>query len=260
MSILYAIIFIFVFTKLTAKGLMDFSPKDAKTIGSSVISLINAIICSFGGVFALFYHMYWKSVNTKNEPGVTFYGVAAFSAYFFIDTIIEILLYLYFKNNKKLKIPLDVTIIAHHILSLFPLAIEIPKPVYYWFYISLIMMLESSTIFLNLQIFGKHFDGTVAKKLRKYSKLGFVLSWFVVRVPVFVLIWWKIISQFNKFISISFVRSCIGLIAFAVLTLLNGGWTVVIIQKIIGYLNKTETKKNIHASHIQFGSSQNEHR
>eukprot|EP01084_Bolivina_argentea_P217520 369272_1 len=249
----YSIIFRFTYKRLMKST--RFTPNECKIISSTAISMLNASLCIMGGIGSLFYDQYWKRINEESEPGVSFYAWSAFTGYSIIDSMVEIILHLAYKKNPQFTIPLDWGIIMHHILGLSPLAIQIPKPVYYWFVLSLWLLFEVSTIFLNFQKLGKYFS--TSKRFRKYNKFLFLLSWFLVRLPIIIITWWRIIYYFKKFFDISFVRACIVFVTFLLFTLLNIAWTATIVKKIIAYVSNTEKQGYVHATTIQLGTSRN---
>eukprot|EP01084_Bolivina_argentea_P272617 464222_1 len=242
-----------IFRIIYQRSVSQLSPQESKIISSCIISTIHAIVCSLCGIIGVFYHKYWKTINEENEPGIPFYIFSQVAGYMIADAFAEIIIYLQYKNHAKFNFKLDWKIIVHHIVALLPLLLQIPKPVYYWFVISLFPLMEISTIFLNVQQMGKYFK--FSKMVRKYSKLAFISTWFIVRVPIFVVIWWRIIYYFKKYFALSFARGIALFGGFTVLTILNTSWTATIIKKVINYFNNTETAKYIHASVVQLGSS-----
>eukprot|EP01084_Bolivina_argentea_P033302 61618_1 len=111
-----------------------------------------------------------------------------FAAYMIVDMILH--LYFYCKYPAKLVRRRYDTLI-HHLCAALPLFLfEIPDPLYAWAPINCIIGIEISTIFLNLQWFLRYFEHTAHIK---WSKIAFLLTWFMIRVPVISYSgWWLI--------------------------------------------------------------------
>eukprot|EP01084_Bolivina_argentea_P320739 556558_1 len=230
--IFHSLAYILIFKKLrNTKKQNALSAEKCKIVCGTVLSMVNAIILVFTAMFDLFYYRknLWTKMYEETEPGILFYSLSQMLAYMIIDSIGEIGLYLYYRNSESAFKNFDYTIIIHHIISVLSFAIHIPKPVFYWFIGSILSMVEISTIFLNLINFGTYFK--TSKTIKKYSKFGFLLAWFLIRTPAILVAWWSVIFHWKKFFGVSLWRACILFVILVSLSILHSVWTIKITKK-----------------------------
>ena len=102
-----------------------------------------------------------------------------------------------------------------------------------WAFSSPIFGTELSTIFLNIQWFGKHFK---KKRLEKICKILFVITWFSVRVPIvfyssiWIIVNFKAMKDNPEFPFHAFVYIVIILFTMLPLQMI---WTVIIATKTV---------------------------
>eukprot|EP01084_Bolivina_argentea_P038653 71485_1 len=224
--------------------------KDSMEFASSVISIINALFVTITAAFFMLYHKYWDT-PVRCQPGLYFEACLFSNSYFTVDGLADILIWTINKNTKH-KFKLRIDVVLHHIFAhLFIPLLEIPNPVYFWFLLSMASFIEISTIFLNIQFFAKFLN--LSKKFKAISKFGFVLSWFMCRLPASIAMIWWLVHYFTNIKSLPLIKS----VSVSILVILNGIvqglWSIQIIKKIIQYLMHTETGEVIHGDMIQLG-------
>jgi len=201
-----------------------YTPENCMKYSSCILSVINCIICSLAG-FSIFYHKYWID-PIYGTPGLPFYVSATCQAYFIVDLGGDIIVYFWY-NLAQFRF--DVLIHHCFALSVIPW-MTIPIPKYAWFMITIAFSFEISTIFLNGTFFCKWYNKSDSLTM-KY-KLGFLISWFLVRVPGSIgLIVWLILFRerlYNEYPLTKFI----GVVALSGFNfLMQGLWTVLIVRK-----------------------------
>eukprot|EP01084_Bolivina_argentea_P086697 156679_1 len=230
-----AYIAIFYRTYSSIKKRKNYTIQDAMSFGTDTISQINAIICILMGS-SIFYYKLWKDPVVKDIGlRIPFHNQSLFISYLTADLIS--LLTVYLKHKKDVKLRIDIML--HHIFAIIPFCLwAIPNPKYYWTVLSQCPGLsEVSTIFLNLVSFSRFLnDPDAAKKLRKVSKLCFIITWFTVRMPLMFIViaytiahWKEIEKEYPEYIKYSII------IMWILMGALQLVWTVGIAFKIIKY-------------------------
>ena len=164
------------------------SPKDCLSLSTNTISTIHSILM-MSSFFDFFYNHRWTS-HIIDEPLFTGHIWSVATGYYFTDSIGHLLCYMIF--DKKL-IPRRIDIIMHHLVAVPWLFIcQWPSFMYAWGLFSPLPCIELTTIFLNLQWYGKHFK---KKKLERISQIFFVVTWFPVRLGITAYyVWWLIVN------------------------------------------------------------------
>ena len=72
---------------------------------------------------------------------------------------------------------LDWPTLFHHFMTCIGVTLRLPNPEYFIYYLGVILLCETSTIFLNLQAISKFLD--LGKRSRKYCEFGFLLTWML---------------------------------------------------------------------------------
>jgi len=180
-----AVIYWAIFWKLFKKSeLIGKTPKDCLSIATNTISTIHSLL-SLPALFDFFYHQRWNA-PLIDEPGLSGHIWAIGNGYLISDLFAHFACFMFYDKSI---IPRRWDSIAHHIISLgYWFICQWPTFKNAWAIFSSMYAIELSTIFLNTQWFGKHFK---MKKLEKVSKILFVITWFLVRVPVltYVMVW-----------------------------------------------------------------------
>merc|ERR1711971_132271 len=140
-----------------------------------------------------------------------------------------------FKVYKK-SIHTRYDIILHHLYVILSMFVALwPKAIYMWTMWPLYLATEISTPFLNMQWFAKHLKW---KKLRKISQIGFLITWFTVRLPIVVYLMYALIKDSKRIIEASIVRfigiSSVAVVAYPIQIM----WTIFIIWKAVLKLAK----------------------
>eukprot|EP01084_Bolivina_argentea_P140694 247292_1 len=228
----YALLYCYIVWKSYKKGL---SPKDCLSLTTNIGSTVNGV---FGTVASLWFFIdkKWKEPVTGN-PGSTGHIMSFITSYFVADMALPILFYLKYSSQI---VPRRYSVIFHHIImGSMMFLINYPEPYYGWIILAICPTLgELSTVFLNAQWFGKFFK---CQKLAKYAKIGFVISWFIVRIPLFLFVLWWLIYYWKRIWQEMPLRVAIVSVAVTVgLLLLNIPWTIIIILKIIKATSKNK--------------------
>eukprot|EP01084_Bolivina_argentea_P159006 276947_1 len=222
-TIIYHVIFWKLFTHF--QKVKNKPPKDCLNIATNTISTINSIISCLA-FYDFFVYQRWKK-PTIDDPLLAGHIWAFGSGYFTADLIAHIVCFMAY-NSKK--IPRRWDVLLHHIILVNWWFIGVwPKFIYGWNVYSIFYGVEMSTIFLNLQWFGKYFEN---KKLENMSKKLFILTWYLVRVPIIIYcIYWffKYWDKINNDMPLAAkIYLFVGLIF---LTPLQFIWSVLIIWK-----------------------------
>ena len=132
-------------------------------------------------------------------------------------------------------------VIFHHALSFPAFLIQFPEPIYAWSVLSIAPFMELSTLFLNLQWFGKKFE---KPKLKAISRRLFLFAWFVSRVPVttysaywLIKNWYKIQRDMPNRVKYIVLIGPIFMIS------LQTVWTCLIVKKVVSKLCCNQTTK-----------------
>eukprot|EP01083_Nonionella_stella_P063920 166117_1 len=202
-----------------------FCPERCMLFANVSVSTINAVICSLSSLF-LFYAPYWDDPIYGTAIPV-YYVTAVTQAYFIVDLTCEVVVYL------KYELPRFRwdTLLHHGSVLIYMFWILIPEPIYAWIVTEIAIAMEFSTIFLNASFFAKWYH---AKETTIHNiKMGFVLMWFLVRVPgsIAILVWIilfaeRILKEYphDKFGGIIFISTAN--------VIIQGVWTVMIIRKL----------------------------
>eukprot|EP01084_Bolivina_argentea_P086939 157087_1 len=211
------------------------SIEDSLTMSTNTISTIHSLLVTLPSFVDFLYFKRWEN-PIIDDPKLAGSIWACAIAYFLVDLIGHLSCYVAY-NSKTVTRRWDS--IIHHLVAIIGfLCIQIPKPIHFWGIFSLIMGSELSTIFLNLQWYGKHFKN---EKLKKISKICFIISWMFVRLPIFLYIAYFFITNWERITNE--VPSRIYIAAVTTLSpaiLLQIIWTVLIIWK----MRQTKTRKN----------------
>ena len=214
-----------------------YTPENCMKYSSCVLSVINCAICTLAG-FSIIYHRYWLD-PIYGEPGIPFYASATCQAYFLIDVGGDIIVYFWYNLST---FRWDVFIHHCFALSVVPWMM-IPKPIYAWLMMTVALSFEISTISLNGTFFCKWYNKSDSITMK--FKLGFVITWFLVRVPGSIgLVVWLILFRdrlYNEYPLEKFI-GCIVLIAFNFC--MQGLWTILIIRKTYRTLAKAENARD----------------
>eukprot|EP01084_Bolivina_argentea_P002031 3745_1 len=153
------------------------NPKQSLLFATNTLSTIHSVwfLSSF---YDFFINKRWQK-PLIDEPRLGGHIWSIGTAYFVVDLLGHIICFL---NYNKKVIPRRWDIIAHHIVCGLGFFLwEIPTPIYAWNIASLYPLMEISTIFLNLQWFARHYKHI---KMEKISKILFLVTWLLVRVPI----------------------------------------------------------------------------
>eukprot|EP01084_Bolivina_argentea_P119952 212660_1 len=216
------------------------TPKECLFISSNIISSIHVILVTLPSIFDFLHYKRWQN-PIVDEPKLAGYIWPIVNSFLFVDLIAHLTCYAVY--GKK-TIPPRYDMIIHHLACmLFYILIQIPNPVYIWGIFSLVMASEISTIFLNLQWFGKAFKN---KKLEKISQRLFITAWMLIRVPIFLYITYFIIKYQKRAKDKMCNRAYI---AGYMLTVPGIGlqiiWTIFIIWKICFHILGNDHKSKI---------------
>ena len=225
-------------SKQTQKELPKiYTPLNCMKFASCSISVLNCTLCVFASI-SLFYHQYWQD-PIYGTPGIPFYISATCQAYFFSDLMGDIIIYYWFQLPSFRR---DVLIHHCFAMSVIPWMM-IPTPRYAWFMITIAFSFEFSTIFLNGTFFCKWYDQSEALTMK--FKLGFLLSWFLVRVPgsIGLIIWMGLYGDrlLNEYPTDKFIGVII-LCSFNFI--MQSMWTVLIIRKTYRTLTATDSQND----------------
>eukprot|EP01084_Bolivina_argentea_P026305 48894_1 len=236
----------------------NIKPKDRLLISSNTISMIHCFVVIFGAIFAFIHDKLYMIENMiVSENGILAYiWIGCWNSYMFADIIGHTMLYLYY-DSKTIKRRYDI--IFHHIIAYILVPImAIPTPIYGWFILVWPPMTEVSSIFLNLQWFGKY--NKWKPKTQKCIKIFFYITWFSVRLPslwiqmVFIIIYWNQIKLWPNHVWIT------GLSVVASINVLHIIWTVLIIKGLC-HARKTESIQNMGDEiDVPISPRNNEHR
>eukprot|EP01083_Nonionella_stella_P136017 413733_1 len=230
----YSFIFWKLFRKYREAGI---APNDCLSIATNTISSINCLI-GLAAFATFFTDKRWEN-PIIDDPKLAGHLVPLVWTYMLVDVVAHFICYALF--NKQ-DIPRRPDIIIHHFISLivYPLML-IPKPIYYWFLYTLLLGVETSTVFLNLQWFAKHFKWK--KKIRGFMKFCFLMTWYGVRMPIIVVsIWWMI--KYWKDILETPKYKAMGIITLNTIhVILQVVWSIVLFVKVIAYFKPRYDKK-----------------
>eukprot|EP01084_Bolivina_argentea_P309320 535030_1 len=221
------------------------SPKDCLNIATNTISTIHAVISCLT-FYDFFKYKRWER-PTIDEPRLAGHLWAIGCGYFIADLFAHFICFMAY--NKK-EIPRRWEIIFHHVMVLaWWFVCFWPKFIWFWAIFAIILGSEASTIFLNLQWFGKYFK---RRKLTKISKILLIITWFFVRIPIvfWCVIWlikyWK---QINRDIPLRAIVLFTG--STFLMVPLQATWTFMIIWKLYRAVIKAEktVKSPIYGTH-----------
>ena len=219
-----------IFWKLFAKCEFNGkSPKDCLSISTNTISTIHSVLM-LSTFFDFFYYKRYES-QLISEPHLTGHIWAIGQGYVIADTLAHLTL---FKAFDKSKIPRRYDIMAHHMIGL-PLWFITQWPTFKnaWAFFAPIYAVELTTIFLNLQWFGKYFKN---KRLENISKILFAATWFPTRpvICIYCLKWlienWKEMNENPEFPARAKIYMIISAFPMISLQLI---WTVYIAWKLV---------------------------
>ena len=188
---------------------------------------------------SFFYHKYWED-PLYGEPGIASYGLAVFCAYLMVDMFA--MFAVYFTHNLP-SILRDI--ILHHVVFIGSvIVIQFPLPLYGWIVISGLLSMEISTVFLNGQFMAKWYKCSESFIFK--FKLGFVISWLLVRVPATIalsaycyLFGYRMVTEWPL------VKGVTYLLASAAIIILQLFWTVLIIKKMYRTLVAKDTVSEV---------------
>eukprot|EP01084_Bolivina_argentea_P315754 547154_1 len=254
-SISYFYTFYIVFKTLMQRKSKMSSSSELKEVtalsyATNTISTINAFITTFCGFLnlilnhsSLFKHII---INDQRDtfPKIPFFTYAYFLSYLIVDFISHLIIVNKYGVSKigKNKV---IQILIHHLLASSQfILIQIPKPVYLWPLFNLVLIMETSTIPLNLKWFAKYYKWS--KKTVKLIDYAFLFTWFGVRIVsllsmvILVGIYWdEAIEKLPKRVFI------IGIIILILGFLPQIMWTGVIIKNIYAIKTKARLPKRI---------------
>eukprot|EP01084_Bolivina_argentea_P099262 178432_1 len=234
-TIVYNVIFWTIFAYFQQK--LKKPPKDCLNLATNSISTLNATICLFGLYDFLKFTRWGKVVD---EPKLAGHLWAIFMGYFTADLFAHIICFMNYNQNI---VPRRWDVIVHHILALGAwFGIMWPKFTWGWAFFSIALCMELPTIFLNLQWFGKYFK---LKKLENVSKILFLLTWFLVRMPIviygfywFIKYWKQIKKEWPLRI---FIYSVVNAIT---MTPLQIAWSVFLLKNLWNTVKKSRIDTN----------------
>ena len=219
---IYTIIYRYAFEKQVSNS--DHTPENCMKYSSCLLSIINCILCSIAGI-SIFYHKYWID-PIYGIPGIPFYISATCQSYFIVDLGGDIIIYFWYNL-----VSFRFDVLIHHCFALSVIPwMTIPIPQYAWFILSIAFSFEFSTIFLNATFFCKWYNKSESVTI-KY-KIGFLISWFIVRVPgtIGVVVWVIMFRErlYNEYP----LEKFIGVILLSIFNaIMQGLWTILIIRK-----------------------------
>eukprot|EP01083_Nonionella_stella_P126600 383263_1 len=206
------------------------TPKNCLLVSTNVISIVHSFISVSGASIAFFYDELYKIENMViSEPGLLAYVWVVWMSYMLADLISQHILYFYY-DTKTIKRRYDI--IAHHVVSyaLCPI-MNIPLPIYGWFILLWPPMTETSSIFLNLQWFGKYYEWSASKQ--QCVKTWFYITWFTIRLPAIITMFSWLIPFWNDMVSLWPVHVIIASVgAGSVIVSLHCIWTTRIVTGI----------------------------
>ena len=221
-----------------------YSAENCAKYASCVLSMVNCCIVAPAGPIATVYHQYWED-PLYGTPGIAFDISAVFAAYLVVDMMAGIVVH--FRYNFK-SILWDV--ILHHLFFIIALlAMEYPDPAYFWIIVCALYSMEISTIFLNGQFMAKWYKLSESVIFR--FKMGFLISWFVVRVPVsFVIIPGYLYLHWDRMWEEIPFRNCVVyMVEAASNAIMQSIWTVLIVRKtyrvLFGVKRGADTVKSV---------------
>ena len=177
--VFYSLLYLHAFRRQRSRSTsaLPYTPLNCSKYASCVLSTINAIILSVGGPTAVYYHRYLND-PLYGTPGIAFYVHATFLGYLTVDAVAIIIVHCTYRLKA-----LMWDVILHHLLFIICcLWQQIPLPHYAWITACAAYIMEVSTIFLNGNFMAKWYKCSESVIFR--FKLGFLISWFLVRVPV----------------------------------------------------------------------------
>eukprot|EP01083_Nonionella_stella_P036027 98295_1 len=162
------------------------SPKHCLSFAMNIGGILNGILAVIASIYFVI-DKRWNEIII-GYPRTTGHIYCYITAFFIVDTVFPIVFYLKYPQKT---VPRRYDMIVHHILSMLPLfLVEIPDPIYAWNILSLIPLTEITSVMLCAQWIARHFEHT---KCKERFKLSFVVTWFTVRVPLYILmVWWVI--------------------------------------------------------------------
>merc|ERR1719295_1523854 len=189
------------------------------------------------GVISFFYHKYWED-PLYGEPGIASYGLAIFASYLGVDTIAMVAVY--FKHNMSLL----WDVILHHVIFI-ACVIALMHIMNGWIVISGLLSMEISTIFLNGQFMAKWYK--CSESIIFKFKLGFVISWLLVRVPVALigmpiycyLYGGRMLTEWTLAKGVGYLAGSVSII------LLQLYWTILILKKMYRTLFAKDTVSEV---------------
>lgn len=233
-SFLYNIIY-----AIAYKRNITLPPFNRLEFASTVISNINVLCLLFGVPVALYYERLWEVPVITDGRSIkkTLNVWTVFTTYFIVDMSWELVLWAIHRNTDN-AFKLRKAILAHHVFAgslLF--LMQVPDPKYFWWPFMVFSIMEGSTFFLNLQYFVKFYG--LSKRHRALSKLLFVISWFVLRVPSALYGLWWLIHYWRRIMDASLIKG--SLVAFIMIFngLMQGTWSLLLIKHVIAYYRKS---------------------
>ena len=141
-------------------------------------------------------------------------------------------------------IPWRYDVICHHSFAYSVIYLmEYPVPLYGWMILCTLLLTETSTIFMNLRWFAKHF-GYSPQILYRLNAL-FIITWFGVRVPCILTIQSYLLYYWNVIFQVAPQRTAVSaaILCFSITTL-HVIWAYCLILK----LRKNNKKKTDYVS------------
>lgn len=202
----------------------NYTPENCFKYTSCVLSTINCFICAPAGLIAFFYHEYWKD-PIYGTPGIAFHVLAIFTAYLLVDLIAMFVVYCRYHLSSLLW-----DVILHH-LTFIACVMAMMYIMNGWIIISGLLTMEFSTIFLNAQFMAKWYKCSESFIFK--LKLGFLATWFSVRVPVALVgipIYFYLYAErlWKEWPPSKAIAYWTGMIAILIMQLM---WTILIVQK-----------------------------
>eukprot|EP01084_Bolivina_argentea_P234080 394093_1 len=213
------------------------SPIDCLHLSTNTISTIHSVI-SLLTLYDFFSYKRWEK-PTIDEPRLAGHIVAFGCGYFVADTIAHLTCYYVYKPTE---ISRRWDIIFHHIFgALWWFIGQWPRFIWGWNAYSTTFGVEASTIFLNMQWFGEYFK---LKRLNKYSKILFLISWYFIRIPIvcYCVFWlikyWKQINDDLPLRTVVYwIVACVLMVPLQIV------WTIIVSWKLYSALKKKKKKK-----------------
>lgn len=214
-------------SKIVQKDATMYTPENCAKYATCVLSTINSCIVGTAGPIAIVYHRYWED-PLYGTPGIAMAASVVFVSYLLVDLVAGFVVHFTYRLDA-----LHWDVIAHHILFTLELAsIGYPDLIYQWWPICHMYTMEISTIFLNGQFLAKWYR--MSESVIFKFKMGFLISWFTVRVPVafvvmpgYLYLYWDIVRTELP------MRYLVGYIVGATMSAaLQSMWTVALIKKV----------------------------